>query len=202
MIVRVNQCPVGPGHLNCRRRVKAWDSTARTTRSTSATGRPPSCVRRSTAASPPAVAQFARPGRRAPPRQSANPAAGDSGGLDAAAIRKWARAHGHEVADCGPSSSRFGAQGGPAHRAGHHRPLLRRQASTGTSVPAGLAAAALGVVRGAQCAARPGSPDYAYYRQVADRLGGNRAARSVARKIARRPHHTLRALGDQALAPA
>jgi transposase len=53
----------------------------------------------------------------------------------------------------------------------------------------------------AQCAARPGSPDYAYYRQVADRLGGNRAALSVARKIARRAHHTLRALGDRALAP-
>lgn len=53
----------------------------------------------------------------------------------------------------------------------------------------------------AQCAARPGSPDYAYYRQVADRLGGNRVALSVARKIARRAHHTLRALGDQALAP-
>nr|WP_254781882.1 transposase [Modestobacter sp. DSM 44400] len=28
----------------------------------------------------------------------------------------------------------------------------------------------------AQCAARPGSPDYGYYRQVADRAGGNRAA--------------------------
>jgi transposase len=53
----------------------------------------------------------------------------------------------------------------------------------------------------AQCAARPSSPDYAYYRQVADRLGGNRAALSVARKIARRAHHTLRALGDEALAP-
>src|SRR3954447_12253535 len=53
----------------------------------------------------------------------------------------------------------------------------------------------------AKCAARPSSPDYAYYRQVADRLGGNRAALSVARKIARRAHHTLRALGDEALAP-
>src|SRR3954451_10647353 len=51
----------------------------------------------------------------------------------------------------------------------------------------------------AKCAARPGSPDHAYYRQVADRLGGNRAALSVARKIARRAHHTLRALGDEAL---
>ena len=53
----------------------------------------------------------------------------------------------------------------------------------------------------AKCAARPGAPDHAYYRQVADRLGGNRAALSVARKIARRAHHTLRALGDEALAP-
>jgi transposase len=52
----------------------------------------------------------------------------------------------------------------------------------------------------ATCAARPGAPDHAYYRQVADRLGGNRAALSVARKIARRAHHTLRALGDEALA--
>jgi transposase len=52
----------------------------------------------------------------------------------------------------------------------------------------------------AQCAARPSSPDHAYYRQVADRLGGNRAALSVARKIARRAHHTLRALGDEAFA--
>jgi len=52
----------------------------------------------------------------------------------------------------------------------------------------------------AQCAARPSSPDHAYYRQVADRLGGNRAALSVARKIARRAHHTLRSLGDEAFA--
>lgn len=54
----------------------------------------------------------------------------------------------------------------------------------------------------AQCAARPGSPDYAYYRRVADRVGGGRATLSVARKMVRRAHHTLRALGDQALAPA
>src|SRR3712207_8103631 len=44
----------------------------------------------------------------------------------------------------------------------------------------------------AQCAARPGSPDHAYYRRVADRVGGNRAALSVARKMVRRAHHTLR----------
>ena len=54
----------------------------------------------------------------------------------------------------------------------------------------------------AQCAARPDSPDHAYYRRVADRLGGKWATLSVAVKLVRRAHHTLRALGDQALAPA
>jgi transposase len=44
----------------------------------------------------------------------------------------------------------------------------------------------------AKCAARLGAPNHAYYRQVADRLGGNRAALSVVRKVARRAHHTLR----------
>ena len=53
----------------------------------------------------------------------------------------------------------------------------------------------------ARCSARPASPDHDYYRQVADRLGGQRAALSVARKLARRCHHRLRALGEQALAP-
>jgi transposase len=51
----------------------------------------------------------------------------------------------------------------------------------------------------AKCAARPSSPDYAYYSQVKDRIGGNRAALSVARKITRRSHHILRSLGDQAM---
>jgi transposase len=46
-------------------------------------------------------------------------------------------------------------------------------------------------------AARPGSPDHAYYLQVRTRLGGKRAALSVAREA----YHTLRELGDQALAP-
>lgn len=53
----------------------------------------------------------------------------------------------------------------------------------------------------AKCASRPASPDHDYYQRVKDRCGGNRAALSVARKIARRSHHILRALGDQALAP-
>lgn len=53
----------------------------------------------------------------------------------------------------------------------------------------------------AQCAARPSSPDHAYYLEVRQRLGHQRAALSVARKMARWCHHTLRALGDAAWEP-
>jgi transposase len=53
----------------------------------------------------------------------------------------------------------------------------------------------------ARCASRVTSPDHAYYEQVAKRLGKRRAAMSVARKLARRCHHRLRALGEVALAP-
>jgi transposase len=52
-----------------------------------------------------------------------------------------------------------------------------------------------------RCAARQSSPDHAYYERVAQRVGKQRAALSVARKLARRCHHRLRALGDDALAP-
>lgn len=52
----------------------------------------------------------------------------------------------------------------------------------------------------ALCAARANSPDHAYYQRVAARLGKKRAVISVARKLARRCHHRLRALGDQAMA--
>jgi len=54
----------------------------------------------------------------------------------------------------------------------------------------------------AKAAARPTSPDYAFYQQVKDRQGGNRATLAVARKLARRVRHTLLALGDAALVPA
>lgn len=50
----------------------------------------------------------------------------------------------------------------------------------------------------AKCAAR-GGPDHDYYRNVKQRLGGKRAALSVARKLVRRCHHTLRELGDDVL---
>ena len=52
----------------------------------------------------------------------------------------------------------------------------------------------------AKCAARPGSPDYAYYHQVAARKDGKRPTLAVERKILRRCYHTLRELGDTALA--
>ena len=53
----------------------------------------------------------------------------------------------------------------------------------------------------AKAAARPSSPDSAYYQQVKARQGGNRASLAMARKLARRVRHTLLALGDAALAP-
>jgi transposase len=54
----------------------------------------------------------------------------------------------------------------------------------------------------AKSASRRSSPDYGYYSEVAGRLGGKRPALSVARKLARRAHHTLRGLGEAAFAPA
>jgi transposase len=54
----------------------------------------------------------------------------------------------------------------------------------------------------AQVARRPSGPDRGYYEQAADRLGGNRACLAVARKLLKRSYHTLRELGEEALAPA
>src|SRR5512142_165972 len=48
---------------------------------------------------------------------------------------------------------------------------------------------------------RTASPDHLYYAGVAERIDANRAALSVARKLARRSHHILRRLGDRAYAP-
>jgi transposase len=53
----------------------------------------------------------------------------------------------------------------------------------------------------AQAARRPGSPDRDYYLQAAERLGGNRACLALARKLLKRCYHTLRELGEDALAP-
>jgi transposase len=54
----------------------------------------------------------------------------------------------------------------------------------------------------AKCAARPAAPDHAYYQQTRDRRTAGLATLSVARKLARRCYHTLRELGEEALAPA
>ena len=53
----------------------------------------------------------------------------------------------------------------------------------------------------AQRARFPGSPDREYYLQTAERLGGNRACLALARELLGRCYHTLRELGDDALAP-
>ena len=55
----------------------------------------------------------------------------------------------------------------------------------------------------AKCAARRGSPDYAYYHKLAakhDGHNGKNPTLAVERKILRRCYHTLRELGDAALA--
>jgi len=54
----------------------------------------------------------------------------------------------------------------------------------------------------AQVARRPNSPDRGYYEQTAERIGGNRACLAVARKLLQRSYHTLRELGEEALAVA
>jgi transposase len=51
----------------------------------------------------------------------------------------------------------------------------------------------------AQVARRTGSPDHDYYVQTKERLGSNRACLTIARKLIRRAHHTLRELGEEAL---
>jgi transposase len=53
----------------------------------------------------------------------------------------------------------------------------------------------------ARCAARRGSPGCLYYHEVTAKLDGKRPALSVERKLLRRCYHTLRELGDAAVAP-
>lgn len=57
------------------------------------------------------------------------------------------------------------------------------------------------LVEAGQHASKPASPDHDYYQQVRARQGASRAGLSVARKIARRSHHILRDLGDDAWQP-
>ena len=53
----------------------------------------------------------------------------------------------------------------------------------------------------AQCACRERSPDHGYYLDTRERLDGKQATLTIARKLIRRAHHTLRELGDEALQP-
>jgi transposase len=46
---------------------------------------------------------------------------------------------------------------------------------------------------------RKNSPDHEYYLRNKERIGANRAALSIARKLIRRAHHTLRELGEEAI---
>lgn len=46
---------------------------------------------------------------------------------------------------------------------------------------------------------RKGSPDHEYYLKNKERIGANRAALSIARKLIRRAHHTLGELGEEAI---
>ncbi len=50
----------------------------------------------------------------------------------------------------------------------------------------------------AMAAAKQASPDHDYWTTLRARLGAQRAALTIVRKLARRCHHTLRALGDDA----
>lgn len=51
----------------------------------------------------------------------------------------------------------------------------------------------------AKGAYRKSSPDHEYYLHTRERIGTNRAALSIARKLIRRAHHTLRELGEEAM---
>ena len=46
---------------------------------------------------------------------------------------------------------------------------------------------------------RKASPDHEYYLKNKERIGANRATLSIARKLIRRAHHTLRELGEEAM---
>jgi transposase len=53
----------------------------------------------------------------------------------------------------------------------------------------------------AQSASRPHSPDHPDYLALRERLTHTQATLTIARKLVRRAYHTLRALGEEALAP-
>jgi hypothetical protein len=87
-----------------------------------------------------------------------------------------------ELGDC----RRFSllARGGPLRGPGHHRAPVRPAPRAGAPLAPGATGTALGTV--AQHARRTTSPDRAYDKQAAERLGGNRACLAVARRLLKR----------------
>jgi hypothetical protein len=57
----------------------------------------------------------------------------------------------------------------------------------------------MGSLRGGEGSLQEEFPDHEYYLQNRERIGTNRAALSIARKLIRRAHHTLRELGEEAM---
>ena len=77
-----------------------------------------------------------------------------------------------------------------------------RHAQLGKLTRQGSAPLRWALYEAAQSACRPASPDYADYHALKDRgLSHNRASLTIARKLARRSYHLLRALGPAALDP-
>jgi transposase len=77
-----------------------------------------------------------------------------------------------------------------------------RHAQLGKLTRQGSAPLRWALFEAAQSACRPASPDYHDYHKLKDRgLSHNRACMTIARKLARRSYHLLRALGPAALAP-
>ena len=77
-----------------------------------------------------------------------------------------------------------------------------RHAQLGKLTRQGSAPLRWALYEAAQSASHQGSPDYADYHALKDRgLSHNRASLTIARKLARRSYHLLRALGPAALDP-
>jgi len=77
-----------------------------------------------------------------------------------------------------------------------------RHAQLGKLTRQGSAPLRWALFEAAQSASHRGSPDYADYHALKDRgLSHNRASLTIARKLARRSYHLLRALGSAALDP-
>jgi transposase len=105
-----------------------------------------------------------------------------------------------ELGDCGRfSSSRLAVRYSGLDITVHQSDQRRAPGHLSRQGPPALRWA---LFEAAQVARRPGSPDRGYYEQAAARLGANRACLAVARRLLKRSYHTLRELGEEALAPA